>query len=439
MWNQLLPVGKTIVLQPGGIRCVVDAFLGSGGQGEVYRVVIQGKEKALKWYFEGSATPQQEKILRKLVDIGPPTNSNEFLWPEMVVTSSSVKHFGYVMPLREPRFKGIVDMMRGDVHPSFQVVCIVARQLAHCYWSLHNRGFCYRDISFSNVFFDSNTGEILICDNDNVSIPGEASAGVIGTQRFMAPEIVRGEAEPSADTDKYSLAVLLFYLLFVHHPLEGKRELQIHCLDEQAMTKLFGYEPIFIFDPNDDSNRPVPGYHDNAIEFWKVYPTFLKRLFIRAFTEGLKPNRRVGETEWRRAFAHLADCIAYCQHCGRENFYDDEVHSRQGASLLCWKCQQRVPIPFILRIGKNVVVIRHDTKLYPYHMTPFPNYDFQQPVAEVSPHPQDPSRWGLTNRGAQQWTAKSRDSSPIAVPPGKTVGLYKGLILDFGEVSGVVE
>ena len=40
-------------------------------------------------------------------------------------------------------------------------------------------------------------------------------------------------------------------------------------------------------------------WHDNAIVFWKTYPTFIKQLFIRAFTEGLKRNNRIMEIEWR--------------------------------------------------------------------------------------------------------------------------------------------
>jgi serine/threonine protein kinase len=114
-------------------------------------------------------------------------------------------------------------------------------------------GLCYRDISFGNVFFDPDTGEVLICDNDNVAVDGEGKIGVLGTPRFMAPEIVRGEALPSMHTDVFSLAVLLFYMLIMHHPLEGKRELAIKCLDLPAMNKLYGTDPLFIYDPDDDS------------------------------------------------------------------------------------------------------------------------------------------------------------------------------------------
>ena len=52
-----------------------------------------------------------------------------------------------------------------------------------------------------------------------------------GTLGFMAPEIVLGTAKPSTNTDLFSLAILLFYLLNIHHPLEGKLEAEIKCWD----------------------------------------------------------------------------------------------------------------------------------------------------------------------------------------------------------------
>jgi serine/threonine protein kinase len=102
----------------------------------------------------------------------------------------------------------------------------------------------------------------------------------------MAPEIVRGEAVPSTQTDLFSLSVLIFYMLMVAHPLEGAKEAAIKALDLPAMTKIYGKEPIFISTRTDDSNRPVPGIHDNALAFWRIYPQFLRDIFIRAFTVG---------------------------------------------------------------------------------------------------------------------------------------------------------
>jgi hypothetical protein len=135
----------------------------------------------------------------------------------------------------------------------------------------------------------------------------------------MAPEVVRGEALPNIESDLYSLATLLFYMFMLHHPLEGKKEREIKCLDPPAMTRLYGTDPIFIFDPNDRSNAPVAGEQDNAIAFWPIYPQFLRDRFITAFTDGIRnpQNGRVRESQWRGDMVRLRDAIIYCQACAR--------------------------------------------------------------------------------------------------------------------------
>ena len=44
------------------------------------------------------------------------------------------------------------------------------------YRNLHIAGAKYQDISFGNLFFNPDNGDVLICDNDNVSY-GNNEAG----------------------------------------------------------------------------------------------------------------------------------------------------------------------------------------------------------------------------------------------------------------------
>ncbi len=67
-------------------------------------------------------------------------------------------------------------------------------------------------------------GDILICDNDNVTSEKHADKSILGTPRFMAPEIVRGDGLPNVQSDLFSLSVLLFYMFMVHHPLKASRK-----------------------------------------------------------------------------------------------------------------------------------------------------------------------------------------------------------------------
>jgi hypothetical protein len=244
---------------------------------------------------------------------------------------------------------------------------------------------------------------------------------------------------PSIQTDLYSLAVLLFYLFTVHHPLEGQRELAIHSFDLPAMTRLYGLEPVFIFHPTDTSNRPVRGYHDNAIESWPIYPRFLRDLFTKAFTAGIADpsHGRIREGEWRSAMIRLRDSILYCQNCGIENFYDREFLQAAEAEPVCWSCHGSIRIPFRIRTPRSVVVLNHDSRLYPHHVEEHRPYDFSTPVAEVSRHPQNPDLWGLRNLSTEPWSFQAPGAAaPVSVPPGRSVTLASGTRINFGKCEG---
>ncbi len=258
----------------------------------------------------------------------------------------------------------------------------------------------------------------------------------------MAPEIVRGEAMPSTQTDLYSLSVLIFYMLMVAHPLEGKKESDIKALDLPAMTKIYGKEPIFIFDPNDDSNRPVPGIHDNALAFWRIYPQFLRDIFIRAFTVGITDpkNGRVRESEWRGEMVKLRDSIFYCPHCSLENFYDSiALKASGGIAGLCWACAAQLQLPPRIRIGKSVVMLNYDTQLFPHHVDDSRLYDFSAPIASVAAHPTKPNVWGLKNLSALKWYISAADGSVKDVEPNKSVTLAVGTKIQFGKVEGEIK
>ena len=421
------------------MNCTIEELLGAGGQGEVYKADLGGEKVAVKWFFPNMATPEQRASMELLIRKGAP--SEHFLYPLEITTAPSVPGFGYVMPLRPKRFKNIVDLMKRRIEPTFRALATASFNLAHNYLLLHAQGLCYRDISFGNAFFDPDNGDILIADNDNVSVDGAPVLGVLGTPRFMAPEVVRGEAMPSTQTDLFSLSVLIFYLLMVAHPLEGKKETEIKCLDLPAMTKLYGTEPLFIFDPNDNSNAPVPGIHDNALAFWRIYPQFLRDIFTRSFTVGLRDpqNGRVRESEWRAAMIRLRDAIFYCPHCSLENFYDGEALKASGGNLgLCWACAAQLRLPPRIRIGKAVVMLNYDTKLFPHHIDDQRLYDFKEPVGEISVHPQNPQIWGLKNVSKDKWVISTTDGAVKDVEPGRNVTLAVGTKIQFGKMEGEI-
>ena len=436
--DQLLTNNSTVTTDSSHVPCTIERLLGAGGQGEVYQSQLGTRQVALKWYYPQylKNDPGLRDRLLKAIQLGAP--NDKFLWPVELVSAEGIPGFGYVMPIRDSRYKGLNDLMAGRCDPSFYAISTACIQLADSFLGIHAKGFCYRDISFGNVFFDPATGDVLICDNDNVLENGKTEGGILGTPRFMAPEVVRNEALPSTETDLFSLAVLLFYLLTISHPLEGKKEADIRCLDAPAMKKLYGTEPIFIFDPQNTSNRPVPGIQDNPLAYWPIYPTFLQNLFIRAFTTGMnKADERIRESEWRSAMIKLRDSMLYCNSCGSENFYDgDKLQETGGVLPTCWSCGQTMKLPPRIRIDQAVIMLNHNTRLFPHHLGTA--YQFDRPVAEVSRHPTDPNIWGLKNLSNTRWTITTAQGAIKDIEPNKSLTLAVGTKINFGQVTGEI-
>ncbi len=437
----MLPRGTRLELPRHGGDWTVGDLLGEGGQGSVHELRADDPSVpvlALKWYRPETAHPDQRRALERLAQVPPP--SEAFLWPLEVVDRApagasrpTAAGFGYVMPLRPTGFVPISDLLTGRVDASFATVAKLCMGLADAFLKLHAQGLCYRDISLGNVFFEVGTGRPLICDNDNVGVDGEGEARVLGTSRFMAPEVVRGEAQPSTDTDLYSLAVLNFYLLMFHHPLQGRLELDFPCLDRDAERRLFGDDPRFIFDPEDESNRPDPTIHGAVLRYWPMYPQYIRDDFTAAFTTGLRqPTRRVREGVWRAHLSRLLDAITLCPTCERENLTDD------GRLLSpCWSCGTELRPPVRLLIGHRPLVLNPGTVVTRHHL--FRDYDYDTVVGDVVQHPRRPGLWGLRNRGPAAWQVTSPDGEVHHVDTGRSTGLVPGARLDFGRVEGRIE
>lgn len=437
----MLRKGQHVSAEPDGTIFTVEAMLGGGSQGEVYRIANTSRTTnlALKWYFPNMATQAQWNALVNMIQRGRPNEA--FLWPLFLVKAKGGGGFGYAMPLKPVNFATIPDLLSRRIEPSFACLAMVCANLAYVFRMLHAQGLYYCDISPNNIFFDPKTGEVLIADNDNVRIDGDGKRSVDGTLPFMAPELIRGETTPNSITDQHSLATLNFHMLFLHHPFEGSREANIHCFDEPAMRHLYGEVPVFIFDPQNETNRPVPGRHDNAIIYWSLYPSFLRHAFVRTFTEGLRDplHARVREIEWCAVFNSLLAAITHCSSCHNENFYSrDSINLKTRCIGICWSCGSPISIPARIRIGERIVVLEHGTMLYPHYLGETGSPGFGTPVAKVMSHPLRTNILGLRNESTHTWLVRHATKGSFVVRPGQSVELSQDLFIDFGTATGNV-
>ena len=177
-----LSVGTIVHLKTNGQTAIVKRFLGEGGQGWVYIVSVAGKDMALKWYKRcPSSNPTVfYRNLCRNADNGAP--SNVFIWPKYV-TEFEYGSFGYVMDLRPKNYFEFGNFLMAKQHfTSFNAMLSAAMKICNGFMMLHRFGYSYQDLNDGNFFIDPKTGDVLICDNDNVS-PTAATAPYWGGGR----------------------------------------------------------------------------------------------------------------------------------------------------------------------------------------------------------------------------------------------------------------
>jgi serine/threonine protein kinase len=422
---------KGVILKTGNLKTIkVGEKLGEGGQGAVYRVSYDGKPKALKWY---SAKKLRNPVkfhenLENNIRKGAPTES--FLWPQDLTAGKPSDDFGYIMDLRPPEYYEFSEyLLARRKFASVTAMINAALYIVSAFRELHNKGYSYQDLNDGNFFVHPKTGDVLICDNDNVSEYGK-NLGIAGKCRYIAPEIVLGKTMPSVHTDKFSLAVVLFLLLVNNHPLEGKKAYP-PCMTEELERKLYGGEPLFIFDPEDDSNSPVPGINNNAIIRWPLYPGYVRDKFTEAFSKTAltDPSFRVIERDWLKTFIRLRGEVFKCP-CG-EVFFADPVNPTK-----CPACGEEHTFDRYISTPRYNIPLHQRTKLYACH-TEGDSDDFSTVTAEAVINP-DTGLPELKNRSKKTWLVLGSTGKQVSRGPGKTASLDKGTTIVFGSITAQI-
>lgn len=350
-----LKPGTTVGLNGGG-QVEIIKELGRGGQGIVYLVSLDGAQMALKWYLNDPGD-KFYKNLERNINAGAP--SDAFLWPEYI-TKRENGSFGYVMKLRPKNYYEFGNFLLAKVtFKSVKAMLAAAMKICDGFMMLHRHGYSYQDLNDGNFFIDPSTGDVLICDNDNVMPQGEKS-GIMGKARYMAPEIVAGGI-PDKYSDQFSLSVILFMLFYANHPFEGMRVVACPCMTESYEKRFYGSEAIFIYDPNNDTNRPVRGIHQNVIKRWMAFPQLLRDTFVDQFSEEKlrNPNTRLIEMRWKDIINKVRDEMVACPHCGYETFVEvTNVSSR------CMNCGKAIDTSLRLLLGTRELPLTPKTEIF---------------------------------------------------------------------------
>ncbi|HEY8923073.1 MAG TPA: serine/threonine-protein kinase, partial [Polyangia bacterium] len=238
---------------PGNERFEVQARLGAGGFGVVYRALdrASGRAVALKVLREpdGLGLVRFKREFRALADLAHPNlvrldelfagGTNVFFTMELVDGAPIVE------ALRPARAAGDWDAVKR----AFAGVVEGVR-------ALHHQGLIHRDLKPSNVLLTEGRRTVILDFGLAASLhplPGDVEAPAAGTPAYMAPEqFLAGGSSPASDW--YAVGVMLYDLLGGRLPFAARFDQLIGLVDAKAQ----GAAPL---DPGSVADVPAPLVH----------------------------------------------------------------------------------------------------------------------------------------------------------------------------------
>ena len=474
--RNLLKVGDTI-RSSMGIEIKIESLLsGKGGQGYVYCVNYGGSRKILKWYKSSYLESLRQKRVRcdwqgRVKKIKEPDKSDDkeistleafynnlsfnaknkpsnigraFVWPIDVTNwhAGSQSSFGYIMDIIDTKtYKELTDYYTFNARfASRHTMLTCCLNIVEEFRKLHLNGLSYQDLNDGNIYTNPNTGEIYIADNDNVT-PNEVNLGVGGKDRYMAPEIVLGNA-PDKYSDRFSMALILFRIMMGgQHPFEGKYS------EENSEKIVYGKDPVFIFDDTDKRNAPVPTKHKNVMMMWPQYPEYIKTLFKRTFKTKIvdsgivKKNPKTGELihiftdancetrpleeEWIRALIRLRGEMVDCPKCKKTPVFLDVKNV-----VTCPNCKAQLSVPCKVKCGNMVIPIVPGDIIYRCQID-MTYREFNKGIMKLLVNSTD-RRMGFGNMSEDTWRIDYPDGTTATIPPRSVAEFKLGMKIHIG-------
>jgi len=339
-----------VTLKDGSTDYYDDEPFASGGQGTLH--LSRDKRWVIKLYHDtdSARVTALNKIIGDFnVTKNEPSAQHLFAWPNAIVQKpklgvrmANVNQQLEHKPLTWWIFPKSAKRLAPEIRGTWPDRVMVATNMARIAWQLHSNGLCHSDFSGDNFLANVAQQHVVLIDLDGLVVPGVLPPEMLGTGDYMAPEIVMGRANPGSgakpkiETDLHSLAVLIYQLLLMRHPLKGPKQYASDA--EQDDLLALGARALYIEDPDDRSNRP-----DDPFRGAWLLGDEIEALMRRAFTAGLRnPLQRPLSVEWSDALIRMAEQTVPCSNpaCEGKAF----VLLRDQPAICPW-CETKVARP----------------------------------------------------------------------------------------------
>lgn len=331
-----------------GRKYIISKKIGEGAQGIIYesedgfiikinyttRVDRKELVDRYKWIIN-KRVPKEMRVVTPIAILQEP-----YAGYVMVKVKGHIALDNYITPSKKVPLPEWYNYVTGGLKKRLEIGALLAKSLRN----LHIFGLTYCDLSPSNVLVAQKQNSIVLIDPDNLTSTGTFKASILGTPRYIAPELFKGTIQPNSLSDTFSYAVILFEMLRLGHPMLGDKVLDGSPEEEEEALKGNG---VYIDHPDDESNR------NSRLNMTEVLLTSeLKNLFKKVFVDGLNNYiKRPTLNEFRDACLRAKDLLIKCTNpdCNA-SFYFEE--NRENLCPWCGKKQDdTISLAFIENIS----------------------------------------------------------------------------------------
>ncbi len=306
--------------------------VGRGGEGEVFEVL--GDDRLLAKVYHDKLGQQKEEKLRTMVGMWNLEMERYISWPSDFCTDEStgrqaivIKKLVSCVALHQV----ISPMDRKKIFPdkSYSFLIHIARNLAVALHKIHEMNLVVGDINEGNILVNKQ-GFVYFIDCDSFQLKkGNAFFPCdVGVPRYTPPEILNAGSFKNAvrnfNTDNFSLAVLIFQLLFLgKHPFAGAPLGGEKTIDDEE-TAIKHNQFAYSLRNKDKKIAPPKG---------SLPITALPKKIVSCFHESFETqDSRPSSAEWAVTLDGLAKSLSHCQNL-KTHSYPSHMHECPWCAL----------------------------------------------------------------------------------------------------------
>lgn len=298
-----------------GTVYLLGSELGRGGEGIVYYIQNQPKYVA-KIYME-HVPAQLSRKLAYMIKENTDVLQQYTTWPIDALWDNQGACVGYIMQRLDaylPLHMAFNPMDRKQYFPDkgYNFLIHMARNLAVAVHKLHELGIIIGDINEGNILINNRGMVHLIdCDSFQVKSDKEVFHCTVGIPRYTAPELLGVGSfqgvQRTEDMDNFSLAILIFQLLFLgRHPFSGKNNTKKDIDEESAIR-----QAAFAYSLKSTKKLLTPPKHSLDIA---LFTDEIIECFHQAFETQQRPSAKTWINELEKQRSALAICIKNGAH-----------------------------------------------------------------------------------------------------------------------------